>query len=342
MSVETENHEIMHVNTTSPWDDRFSTERVNLSEGQSILVAKLKISNASLYHVALTILAEYEFLSANSNTSNNKLRVAYEQMDDSTGKSISLKKMAEQVVKLCDKYNNEYIQTDFINSTVCVNWKWSGETSGKYALGHMFSRDEYHVTLHAAKFMLLVKAFRLYLIETVKNSFRSSDESDAPWHSKDAIYRVRIGGIVVQQTCVEFVEVVTELLKMYRKITKFSPDLREFKSIMKEVDEINRLSKKAEHRQKMQEEFAKKLKDEREAKEKKNADKLVKTDAVKYVFVTPAAPVENKWLKAKPIIVMDEDAKKAHAVEITNGVEINVNKQRTFQRKPHGAVVKRS
>ncbi len=218
--------------------DIFKSAKVHLSDGRTYNLEDSTVDVCSLADVSLAIMAEHDYLSKSSLARDKELLSGYESTKvkysyDGTTKlyNISLANLAKGVLDLIERYKTQ----EFVELTIGRNWNWTSHTSridknNKKFDPYNFSRYERDVQLKNADMVLLVKAFRLYLIETVRRCFPKVRNPEK-WDSSGATYRV--GGI--DRSTSVFVAYMEELFKLFNQITKLSDTLDEHKQIVKKA-----------------------------------------------------------------------------------------------------------
>ena len=239
----------------TPYNDRFIAELVSFDDG-SLPLGDLCVSKANLYYSALAILAECDLLSTYTGTKSktllngyNNITCKYTARKVEKTVNVSIKTMAQRVVELYDKYYT----SEFLYGTILGNWRWTKQRSEDQKYDPCsFSKGEMLVPLKSASIPLLVKTFRIYLVETVKRLFpRNLDETE--WDSGAATYRR--GNAVLSS--IEFCDFAEVLLDQYWKVILFTPELSEFKSVIHAASEavkLERQQKQDEYRRKREEE----------------------------------------------------------------------------------------
>lgn len=220
----------------------FTSSILSLSNNRTMKLEDLWVSSASLLNVSLAILAQIDFLSRSPASKSVKfcelvkgyesMKIKFEDGDKVKTTYISIKKMAEKIISLAEKYSSN----DFVENTIGKNWKWSSypfkvNKNGEKYDPYDFSKQEYSVKLKDARFALLVKTFRMYLIETVRRCFPNT-KNPQKWDSLNAVYKA--GGS--ERTTSLFVEFVNELLVLFDQVVKFSDTLDECKAITRNAD----------------------------------------------------------------------------------------------------------
>lgn len=217
----------------TPFLDRFNDETIALHDDKNIKVSDVWVSNASLLNVSLAILARVDFLKTSSNIRDKELcegfmSVSVTHVIDKkpTIFRVSIHDLATRVLELASSHSKR----DYVQSTIGSNWRWTINQELKEEKGFDpfgLAKNELDVKLKDAKMLLLVKSFRMYLIETVRRVF-PKQRNPAKWDSKDAVFRH--GGS--QTSCGEFVSFVESLFKLYDPIVKLTPELAEIKEIV--------------------------------------------------------------------------------------------------------------
>ena len=219
----------------TPYLDRFNSEKVSFSADKVMTLNDLWVSNCNLMNVALAILAKVDWLRNSGNVRDKVLyngymsiKVSFQSEKEGTMEehNVSVYSLAKRVLNLAESYS----QCDFVESTMGTNWRWTidkgvKETRGFDPFG--LAKTELDVKLKEAKMTLLVKVFRMYLMETVRRVFPRT-KSPQKWESSSAIYKA--GGI--ERSSGDFVKYVDEMLKLYDSVVLLSPDLTEVKSIV--------------------------------------------------------------------------------------------------------------
>lgn len=211
--------------------NKFNAEKVIFTEGKEVPLGDLWVSNCSLRDVALGILAKIDWLRNSSNIRDKVLyngylsvTVKYPNDDDSFSERIvSIYHMAKQVMRLES-------DQDFVYATMKMNWRWTIDKNVKEVRGFDpfgLAKTELDIKLKDAKMTLLVKIFRMYLMETVRRVF-PRNRNQQKWQSSDAVYKV--GG--TERSSGDFVKYVDELLKLYDQIVLLTPDLTEVKAVV--------------------------------------------------------------------------------------------------------------
>jgi hypothetical protein len=254
--------------------NNFITKNTKLAENKIIKVSELWLNNCSLLDISLAILANIEKLQISSKIRDKELYNGYlsitvnQKINDAQIKQdISIYSMAKKILELSGEYSND----NFIDPTIGTNWNWTIDQKIKKEKGFDpfgFSKYEEETKLIDAKMTLLIKAFRLYLIESVRRLF-PQEKNPNKWESTQATYNKT-------KTSERFVIFVDELFKLYDKIVILSPDLVEVKAIVANAINLGKI----EFVQK-KEEFKKQKKIE--ANYNKVNNPIVKTDKSKKI-----------------------------------------------------------
>ena len=147
-------------------------------------LGELWIGRSNAYKVAVTILAECEFLTERSSNIREKLllsayksmNVSFDDGDKQVQQRVSLSKVANSIVTLVNNYDGcPYMKSTLLRNfkTIFPNYDPNNEqqqqddTYDYYQL----SRKEFHVPLGTASMKLLVKALRFYLHEAVASCY---------------------------------------------------------------------------------------------------------------------------------------------------------------------------
>lgn len=237
----------------TPYSDKFNSLEIKLSEDKTIKVSELWISNCSLKDVALAILSKIEMLKQSTNIRDKELyngymsvKVEFMTKKKTTVYNISIFTLAKEIMGLC----NVYSEHDFVDATIGTNWRWTIDRAVKEERGFDpfgFAKNELDVKLKDAKMTLLVKALRMYLIESVRRLF-PKQMSPSDWKSSEAVYK--FGGI--ERSSSHFVQFVESLFRLYDQVVKLSSDLTEIKLVVNRAITLGKaeLAQKKEHYQK--------------------------------------------------------------------------------------------
>lgn len=217
----------------TPYLDRFNSETLEIGEGKIINLGDLWVSLCSLSDVALAVLAKMDWLKNSENVRDKLLydgymsiKVTYHVNKKVVEHNVSMYEMAKKVVGFSDVY----LHCDFIGPTIGSNWRWTIDKKVKEERGFDpfgLAKTELGIKLKDAHMVLLVKIFRMYLMETVRRVFPRT-RTQQNWKSSDAVYKG--GGI--ERTSNDFVAFVDELLKLYDSVVCLSPDLTEVKAVV--------------------------------------------------------------------------------------------------------------
>lgn len=212
-----------------PFNKRFMDE-VGYFRGNAIEAGKLKVSNANLYLVALTILAECECLEVSGKARERELLKGYEKVVaklevDGTIKTypVSIRKIANEVVALHDFYKEH----EFLECTMMKNWKWMNDSKEEGFDPYRLSKGESEVRLCDAGITLLVKSLRMYLMETVKRFFQGVRDQEEWGLSHVATYR---SGKITRSSN-DFTLFVDSMMNLYDYMCCLSPTLDEIKKV---------------------------------------------------------------------------------------------------------------
>jgi len=192
-----------------------------------------------LYLSALAILAECECLEESKDLREKELLNGYNEVistltnQDNTTKAyrVSVHNIAKSVILLNDKHSG----LEFVEHTMHRNWRWTSDPEQDGYDPYRFSKGELKVALKEAGMTLLVKTFRLYLMETVKRFFPSSWTPDR-WDAASASYRAGKSSLCSYA----FIEYVSNLIALYDKISLLSPNLDEFKKVVTVAAEVGK------------------------------------------------------------------------------------------------------
>lgn len=309
-------------NTPSfPYNDRFSTEVVSVSNGTDLKVQELWISSATLYHVSLALMAEYDRLVHDSNT-NVRDKMLLNMMNSlkvGNQHSVSFHNLSNMVVNLHDSYKSN----NFVVSTMVTNWKWTMNEEFVKEFGfdpYSLSKSESRVRLQEARLTLLIKAFRMYLIETVRRCFRrNTDPSE--WNANNATYKS--GGH--ETTSVAFITYVRSLMSMYDQVARLTPNLDEVKAIVLEAVETGKkeFSEKKEKYQQQKRLEANYKTSQRMEKEVKIIKEKEVSASGQQLDGSHSIPVENKWLNSNSNV--GNAGKRENTKSIDGTINTNTN-----------------
>lgn len=314
----------------------------------------MKVKSSSLYHTCLACLAQYETACKNPGKRSDLVKSALNEYKTEKA-TLCLKKFAEYVVNVCDKYGND--ENNFVDAMFKMSWKqeynpeqkkqnlkqnlkqfrehvienivnvdekrdqedvtqeyidsykFYVEGNKKFAEGNKFSHNELMTKLKDVDIVLLIKSMRFYLYELLKHSFVNNKHNFEKWEDLEATFVVTIENVPVIRSSLEYSEVVKRLLKVFNQFLHFYPDLREFKFVANQINDIDVKIKKEELRAKKILDKQLQEKAEDEAKQKILKEKLEKQEKMRQniakmtsqSFEKTLKPVENKWLKGNPL-----------------------------------------
>lgn len=174
-------------------DEKLKSDLLKINDKLSTIdmdISELFICNSSLYYVALTILADYECLKYK----NDDMYKKYEHPNN-------ILKMAKRIIKFNDmKENNKFIKC------IYQSYTWTKKVE------YVFEKNDNFITLSKANMQLLIKAFRYYLMETVKRFF-PENLLISEWKSNLATYNK------INHSNIFFTYFVKKLLKYYKIIS---------------------------------------------------------------------------------------------------------------------------
>lgn len=239
----------------TPYLDKFNEEKIQIDEDKFMNVNDLWVSNCSLLNVALAVLGETDWLKNSENARDRLLydgymsiRVTYrsEQTKKLMERDVSIYQMAKTILELA----NTYQSFGFVDATINTNWRWTIDKKVKEERGFDpfgLAKTELEIKLKHAHMVLLVKIFRMYLMETVRRVFPKV-KNPRDWKSCDATFKR--GGI--ESSSSDFIRYVEELLRLYDDIVFLSPDLTEVKSLVENAVNVGKYeaTQKREQKQK--------------------------------------------------------------------------------------------
>ena len=225
-------------NNTGMYSKLFNSRVVYLYDDKEIDLGSCWISNCSLEHAALAIMVQVERLSRSENIRDNKLLEGYNEIKVVTKhgnfkpktRTISIKTMASTILELCDVYSD----STFVNA-LKTNWSWRSSNQGD---PYNFFHQEKRKSIKDAQFVLLIKAFRVYLMESVR-SFFPKIRDPKRWSTTTATFKQ--GGSELSSPA--FMQFMESLFKLYDDVTVLSPELSEYKSIVSNAIEMGKKEK---------------------------------------------------------------------------------------------------
>ena len=237
-----------------PYSERFLNNSVKVSSDKNLYLKDRWVSTASLYDVALTILARIEYLEDPHNSSLTRnycflqgfknLTVNYEIEGKYKKSIISIKEIAEKILEIAETYRNQefsrILYKNFVSTSVNKPFKKSNGTSEFKPDQFKFFLNESNVSLMQSDIVLLVKALRLYLTQVVIMIFNSSNPKK--WIPEEATYK--------NQGFAEYSDFVKKILNQCKIILTLSENIDEVRKVKRDAEKAakNEMTEKREQK----------------------------------------------------------------------------------------------
>ena len=219
-------------------------------------VRDLHVSKADLYLVLLALATDIEEKTEHQNAKNIAFLTTYNEVKCPGNKKFSLTRSVRRLLEVFRQNEG----ADFLPELRMPFNRWSRghftKKDGKRVFvsdtfddeckydPYVFSKSQANTTLSEASTVLLVKAFRFYLEETLRHFFRKSDPNT--WYYYDdktgrrVVSEYSYGG---NRTSAQFQSVMSALLDVYDDVYNLSPHLEEFSVATKKAIEAGRIDR---------------------------------------------------------------------------------------------------